>query len=103
LSERFFAHGDVGYRVREASWPKDVKPFRGGPGASHDTTTSRIPPCTTVIDIDGKPHHIVIDGDSGQIASTVPPFVRLYAWLVAGGVPVAFIAFVWWAISWLIG
>ena len=56
---------------------------------------------TTVVDYRGKRHHIVIDGHSGQIASTVPPFISLGAWLLLGGGLVAFIAFAWWAISML--
>ena len=54
---------------------------------------------TTSIDMDGKRHHIVIDGHGGKVASTVPPFIPLRVWLRMLGILAALIALVWWAIS----
>ena len=54
---------------------------------------------TTSIDVRGKRHHIIIDGHSGHIASTVPQFISLGVWLLTVGVLATLIALIWWAIS----
>ncbi len=54
---------------------------------------------TTSIDVRGKRHQIVIDGHGGHIASTVPQFLSLGAWLVIVGVLGTLIALIWWVIS----
>ena len=57
---------------------------------------------TTHVDCLGERHAIVIDGHSGQIASSVPPFVPPGVWLVTTAVLLAILALAWWAISTLI-
>lgn len=54
---------------------------------------------TTSIDVRSRRHQIVIDGHSGQVASTVPPFLSLGARLVLLGMLAGLIALIWWAIS----
>jgi hypothetical protein len=54
---------------------------------------------TAEIDVRGERHQIVIDGHSGQVASTVPPFVPLWMWLVVTGVLGALGALAWWALA----
>lgn len=56
------------------------------------------PVYTTSVDFRGQRHDIVIDGHSGQIASTVPPHITLGQWLVVLGILAGLIALVWWAI-----
>jgi hypothetical protein len=58
---------------------------------------------TTQVELHGEHHPIVIDGHSGQIASTVPPFVPRSVWLVTAAVLLAILAFAWWTISTLLG
>jgi ribosomal protein S27E len=58
---------------------------------------------TTSVDFRGKRHEIVIDGHGGRVASSVPPFVSLGAWLLVAGVLAGFVGLVWWAISLVIG
>jgi hypothetical protein len=54
---------------------------------------------TTGIDVRGRRHQIIIDGHSGQIASSAPPFIPLFVWLLLAGMIAAAITLAWWAFS----
>lgn len=51
---------------------------------------------TTNVTVDGQRHPIVIDGHTGQIASTLPPHVPGVVWLVLVAMLAALVVLAWW-------
>ncbi|MGD9903961.1 MAG: hypothetical protein AB7U83_10865 [Vicinamibacterales bacterium] len=51
------------------------------------------------VEVRGTRHHVVVDGHSGQVAGTVPPFIGWGAWLALLAILGGVLALAWWLFS----